>query len=457
MTDIEFEKVVIKTLYANSDISSKILPELNEDWFTQVDHKYIVKGILDYNTQFSAIPNVIEMHRLLTDERTIQAFDKCMAIPDEEVNTAYILDEIQTFVRKRLLRRVGMEINNYCANGNSNMSFADESAYAESFTFDTKIGFSFFEEPERIFEGIVTNEKVYPSGCKTIDDLIGGGFHEKSLNLIMSPTNVGKTLIMCSIASNLVLAGKKVLYVSFEDSELKIGQRIMQNLFDITQDELRALNKTSYAKLWKKMKDQIGDNKLIIKEYSEGCINALTLKALIKELKEKRGFIPDVLIVDYLGCMIPNGRMNPNINDNTRLLNVSAQVRSIGMEMGIPVISAMQSNRGGYGKAEVGLDDAADSFGQTMKADAIFGVTQPPELKSANMYNVKLLKTRYGNMRGNCVTIGVNIEKQKIYDLRNTSNIKANTFTPVADEIPAYDDSYVEEPVSSVNDVNIFD
>lgn len=455
MTDIEFEQVVIKTLYANEEVSSKILPELREEWFSHVDHKFIVKSILDYNTQFAALPNIIEMRRLLTDQRTVDEFNRCMDIPDQDVNTPYMLEEIQSFVRKRLLKQVGSQIANYCTTGQTSISFADESAYAESFTFDTKIGFSFFEEPEKIFEGIVTNEQVYPSGCKTLDDMIGGGFHEKSLNLIMSPTNVGKTLIMCSIAASMILAGKSVLYVSFEDSELKIGQRIMQNLFDITQTELRALNKSAYGKLWMKMKNQIGANKLVIKEYSEGCVNALTLKALIKDLKDKRKFIPDVLIVDYIGCMIPNGRMNPNMNDNTRLLNVSAQVRSIGMEMGIPVISASQSNRGGYGKSEIGLDDAADSFGQTMKADAIFGVTQPPELKAANMYNVKLLKTRYGNMRGTTVTIGVNIEKQKIYDLRNTSNVTATSFTPTADAVPI--DDPMGEPASDSNDINVFD
>ena len=227
-------------------------------------------------------------------------------------------------------------------------------------------------------------------------------------------TNIGKTLIMCSIASALLLVGMRVLYVTFEDSEVKIGQRIMQNLFDINQTELRALSKDAYKKLWMKNTQQIGHNKLIIKEYSEGCINALALKALIRELKDKRGFVPDVLIVDYIGCMVPNGRPNVNENDNSKLREICAQVRSIGMEMDIPVLSAAQSNRGGYGKGEIGLDDAADSFGQTMKADVIFGVTQSPELKEGSMYLVKLLKTRYGQPKCPLATIGVDIGKQRI-------------------------------------------
>lgn len=433
MTDNEFEQVIIKTLYANPDVSSKVVPELDNSWFTNTDHKYIVDAIIDYNTKYSEMPNVIEVKRILKDERAVKEFEKCMEIADSDVNTPYILDEIQTFVRKRLGSRVCMAYTEYCASGKSKGSFADDMAYAESFSFDTKVGFSFFEEPEMIFNNIITNERLLPTGCKSLDEMIGGGLHTKALIEVMASTNVGKTLVLCSITSALVLGGWKVLYVSFEDSEIKVGQRIMQNIFDITQNELRALNKEAYAKLWKKRASGIGHNKLVIKEYSEGCINALAIKALMQELKEKRGFVPDALVIDYIGCMIPNGRPNPSENDNSKLREICAQVRSIGMEMNIPVLTAAQSNRGGYGKAELGLDDAADSFGQTMKADVIFGITQTPELKEANMYTVKLLKTRYGQPKSSVVTIGVDTAKQKIYDLKSFDGAPAGSYDPMAE------------------------
>ena len=433
MTDNEFEQVIIKTLYANPDVSSKVVPELDNSWFTNTDHKYIVDAIIDYNTRYSEMPNVIEVKRILKDERAVKEFEKCMEIADSDVNTPYILDEIQTFVRKRLGSRVCMAYTEYCSSGKSRGSFADDMAYAESFSFDTKVGFSFFEEPEMIFNNIITNERLLPTGCKSLDEMIGGGLHTKALIEVMASTNVGKTLVLCSITSALVLGGWKVLYVSFEDSEVKVGQRIMQNIFDVTQNELRALNKEAYAKLWKKRASGIGHNKLVIKEYSEGCINALAIKALIQELKEKRGFVPDALVIDYIGCMIPNGRPNPSENDNSKLREICAQVRSIGMEMDIPVLTAAQSNRGGYGKAELGLDDAADSFGQTMKADVIFGITQTPELKEANMYTVKLLKTRYGQPKSSVVTIGVDTSKQKIYDLKSFDGAPAGSYDPMAE------------------------
>jgi hypothetical protein len=170
------------------------------------------------------------------------------------------------------------------------------------------------------------------------------------------------------------------------------------------------------------------------------------LKALLKEYKEKHDFNPDVIMLDYIGCMVPDGRVDPNMNDNSKLRAIAAQVRSIGLVNQIPIISAMQANRGGYGKAEMGLDDAADSFGQTMKADAIFGVTQTPEMKAADMYTVKLLKTRYGMPKAPIVTIGVDIEKQKIYDLKSFNNNDED-----------FGSNSLPEPPQPAPDVNVFD
>lgn len=138
--------------------------------------------------------------------------------------------------------------------------------------------------------------------------------------------------------------------------------------------------------------------------------------------------MPDILIVDYIGCMIPNGKPNPNMNSNTLLTLAAQQIRALGMKYGFPVISASQTNRGGYGTAEISLSDAADSFGQNMKADAVFAVTQTSEMKEQKMYTVQLLKTRYGNQRGQIITIGVDVEKQKIFDLNSaTTSIHART------------------------------
>ena len=427
MTTQEFEKIIIKALYANQSICSKVLPELTDKWFSEYDTKQIVNKIIEFNTKYSNLPNAIELKRMITDEKTLKVFDDVLAIDDNQVNTPYLMGEIEEFVRKKLLLNQATKIQQYANGGVQKESFTDNIADAEAFTFDDNIGFDFFTEAQRLYEDANTKEVIFKSGLKTLDDLIGGGFHEKSLSLIMSSTNVGKTLIMCALTTNFVLHGYRVLYVTFEDSENKIATRIAQNMFDITQSQYKVMSRDDFAKAFTKAKSIAGGDKLIIKEYPEGTVNALQIEALIKDLKDKKKFVPDVLVVDYIGCMIPNGKPNPNLNSNSLLTLAAQQIRALGMKYGFPVISASQTNRGGYNTAEISLSDAADSFGQNMKADAVFAVTQTPEMKDQGMYQVQLLKTRYGNQRGQLVTIGVDVEKQRIYDLNNSASVAART------------------------------
>ena len=229
---------------------------------------------------------------------------------------------------------------------------------------------------------------------------------------------------MSSLSTNLVLNGYKVLYITFEDSENKIAARIAQNMFNLSQTQFKSMSMHDFGKVFETFKKKCNGNNLIIKEYPEGSINAMNIKSLLKDLMDKKKFKPDVVFIDYIGCMIPNGRINPNIN--TILLQVAQQVRSVAQEWSIPIVSAAQTNRGGYNAAEVGLNDIADSFGVNTKADAIIGVTQTPEIKEQGMYSVQLLKTRFGNNKGQVSMIGVDIEKQRIFDL-NQANIKQSS------------------------------
>lgn len=248
MNNQDFEKVIIKALYSNNSICSKVLPELSDKWFSEYDTKSIVNKIIEFNTKYSNLPNAIELKRMITDEKTLKVLDEVLALDDTVVNTPYLIGEIEEFVRKKLLLNQASKIQQYANGGVLKESFTDNVADAESFTFDDNIGFDFFAESQRLYEDANTKEKIFKTGLKSIDDLIGGGLHEKSLNLIMSGTNVGKTLIMCSLATNFVLDGYRVLYVTFEDSENKIAARIAQSMFNLTQQQFKVMSRENYDK-----------------------------------------------------------------------------------------------------------------------------------------------------------------------------------------------------------------
>ena len=422
MKSTEFERIIIKALFVNKEVNTKVLPYLTDKWFFDVDNKLIVKSIIDFTSKFNSMPSVLEVKRLLTDAGTCDVFEKIMAIKDEEAMTEFMLDEIEEFVRRKLIYRASEEAMKYVTSGEAPKegSLADEMTEAESFNFNEDLGFDFFEDPDRLYEDANTKERLWNTGIKAINEILLGGIHEKSLNLFMAPTNIGKTLIMCSLATNMILDNNSVLYITFEDPENKIAARIAQNMFDVTQMDFKTMSRENFNRAFQIVKQKV-KSKLFIRELPEDCVNAMQIKALLKELKEKKGFVPDVVFIDYIGCMIPNGKNNSNWNSNTILKLISSQVRALAQTYGFPIISGLQANRGGNGIAELSLSDVADSFASTTKADAIFGVTQPEDYEQQNVYCMKLLKTRYGgiggNNRGKTFLVGVDTARQRIYDV----------------------------------------
>lgn len=193
MKPADFERIIIKALFVNDDVRTKVLPSLTSDWFFDVDNKMIAEKIIDYNTRFGRMPNVIEMRRLIDDETALKIFETAMDIPDDEVNTEYILEEIEDFVRRKLLYNQAVKITSFVSGGNfsehsnaAGNSFADDVSDAESFSFDTNIGFDYFNNPQRLYEDANVHERILNCGVATLNDMIGGGFHEKSLTLFMA-------------------------------------------------------------------------------------------------------------------------------------------------------------------------------------------------------------------------------------------------------------------------------
>lgn len=337
--------------------------------------------------------------------------------------------EIEKFVKLKKLWAVAQNIIQYCKTPDDEKntdSFADQVVEAETYAFDDDLGFSFMDDPERLYEDVIKNEKIYGTGVKALDELLKGGSHEKALHVILAGTNIGKTMAMCSLSTSMLKAGYNVLYITFEDSENKIAKRVAQNLFDLTQDELKLMSREDYIKCWNKYKLLIKQN-LRIKEFPEDCTNAMQLSAFIKKLIERKKFTPDIVFIDYIGCMIPNGRMNANINTNTKLQLIAMQTRAISMKFGFPIWTGAQLNREGYGSASVDLNNVADSFAQMMKADGILAFTQSPEYLANGYFDVEIVKTRFGNNKHEHRTVRVDIDKQRIFDIENDESTSNNT------------------------------
>lgn len=420
MDPLLYESLVIRLLLIDEDARERLVPFILPKLFTSGEHQEIVEKFLDFYNKWEDLPSVSEFKLFVKNNELTDEINRCIMLDTSEYNDDFIKDELESWFREKLLWNNITDAADILKSGEIERAghLSEEIGNSLSFSFDTNIGFDPFDNFDDFYGAIhEENGEVVSTGLKTIDDMIGGGVHEKAIHLFFAATNVGKTLIQTALSTNFLLKGKNVLYVTFEESEKRISLRFISNLIDVSMNEMKLMRKERLREKYDDAKKLV-DRRLVIKEYPEGTTSAAHIKQLIKDLKARKNFEVEVLVVDYIGCMVPNGGIGKNANTNEIFKTITGQTRALGMEFGIPVISAMQSNRGGINSSDLELTDAADSIGQTFKADAVFGMTQSDEQKKAGLYSLSLLKSRFGPNRIKKY-IGVNYDKMRVEDIAN--------------------------------------
>ena len=411
------ENIIMKFLYTDKELREKLIPYLRFSIFDDVNNIELIKFIKKFMNKYNKFPNPKETRLKIKDPDVFRHLRKVLKMDTSEYSTEMILGEAEEYIRQRCIMdvcfKVVEQVNNDDMDGIGNSP--DEMREAVAFAFDNNVGLDIFaeESEDKIYEQMHNSDVVVPTGLDTIDELIEGGFHEKTLSLIMAETNMGKSLIMGALATNNVFQGKKVLYVTCEMSEFKIGERILQNSFDMNAKDLKRLPRDKFGAAFKKARDNM-KGRFVVKEYPTGVASTNHIRNLIKELWLKKKFVPDIIYIDYIGIMASTTATK---NDNTYITQkkITEEVRGLSVELGIPFVSAIQTNRSGMGKEELDLTNVSDSIGTAFTADIMIGVTQQPELRAAGKYRWTLIKNRYGP-NGVGVTVKVDYNKMRLTD-----------------------------------------
>jgi len=416
MTPIEFEGLLIKLLFANVKAREKIMPFLSPEIFDDSKHIAITKSLNVFAEKYNKFPTLAEMKIHISESSVYEKLADIVAIDMSQYeNEMFLLQNIEEFFREKLVMNHATDTASYVRDGEmdkvSNMP--DLLREALSFSFNTEIGLDLLDSGERLYSHFHDRDKVVPTGLPCFDKIIGGGFHEKSISLFLAETNLGKSLIMASLAVNALMQNKNVLYVTCEMSEDKISERMVANLFDIEMDMLRTITKDRFIGKFESMKKLLND-RLFVKEYPPRTISMSHIRNLIRELRNKKKFIPDIIFIDYMGILLP---INMRKSDNTYVeqKRISEEGRALAVEMGLPIVSAVQTNRKGFGDAEIDLTDIADSIGTAATADIVIGVTQSEDYRAVGKFAWQILKNRYG-LNKKKATVNVDYFKMRVYD-----------------------------------------
>lgn len=390
------ENIIIKLLFHKEEWRDRLITYIVPEIFDDYRNVAIVKTIKGFYEKFERVPTVAEMKLEVSDKDSYDQFMSNIDINISEFSEEYLLDECEIFMKQKLTINHFAECSEHLkeADFDKAKQYTDKIREALSFSFNTALGLDFMEEEERIYNFLHNKDTVIPYGINFLDRNTKGGAHEKSLTLFLAETGLGKTLTLSSLAANAIRSNRNAAYITCEMAEDKISERIIANLWSHDINELDNINREQFHKRFVEMKNIIR-GKLHIKEYPPAKITANDIRNLVKEYETKKKFRPEILYLDYLGLIRPIYSKKSD-NSYTEGKRVIEEVRAVAVEERLPIVSAIQTDRTGFGAAEISLKNTADSAGYAFAADVVIGLTQSAELAEAGQYAAKFLKNRYG-------------------------------------------------------------
>ena len=434
------EKQILQTLAYDEEYVRQVMPFLKEDYFAQVSHVVVFRVINQYFEKYNALPKkdalIIDINsRNGVDEKTISEAIELVETFEQTPADQWLLDQTETFCQDKAIYNAimsGISIIEKSPDDKGQLPGLLQEALQVS--FDNSVGHDFIEDADARFDFYKKVETRVPFDLQMMNKITKEGLPNKTLNIIMAGTGVGKSLFMCHCAAANMTEGKNVLYITMEMAEERIAERIDANLLDATMDELKSWPKTTYDKRMNKLKERC-TGRLVVKEYPTASANANHFRHLIQELRIKRNFKPDVIYIDYLNiCASFRIRGGINAGSYTIVKAIAEELRGLAVECNVPIISATQTNRQGYASSDVGLEDTSESFGLPATADFMVALTQTEELKKLDQFMVKQLKNRYAdpNFHRKFV-IGVDKNKMRLYDVEQSAQKEIVDDTPLFD------------------------
>jgi len=293
---------------------------------------------------------------------------------------------------------------------------------ALSVSFDNHVGHDYLNDYEFRWEMYHKKENRIEFDLEFFNKITKGGLVNKSLNIALAGTGVGKSLFMCHMASSCLLQNKNVLYVTMEMSEEKIAERIDANLLNVNIQDIVNLPKQTFETKVNNL-TQKTKGTLIIKEYPTASAHSGHFKSLLNELALKKSFRPDIIFIDYLNiCASSRYRAGSNVNSYTVIKSIAEELRGLACEANVPIVSATQTTRSGYGSSDVELTDTSESFGLPATADLMFALISTEELEGLGQILVKQLKNRYNDVNiYKRFVVGIDRTKMRLYDCEQTA------------------------------------
>jgi len=425
------ENLILRSLVHNEKYSRKVIPFIEPDYFHDSSERVLFEEIAQYMVKYNSRPSVealgieVENRNSLTETEVQGIRESLLEFGEVTGTDDWMLDSTEKWCKKQAIYNALMESIGI-ANGDSKQKTEDAIpsilSDALAVSFDSNVGHDYIENAEERFEFYHRKEDKIPFDIELLNKITKGGLPNKTLNIALAGTGVGKSLFMCHCAASTLMQGKNVLYITCEMAEEKIAERIDANLLNVNIQSLTDLPKqmfeTKISKLAKKTQGS-----LVIKEYPTAQAHSGHFKALLNELQLKKNFRPDIIFIDYLNiCASSRIKAGANANSYTLVKSIAEELRGLAVEFNLPIVSATQTTRSGYGNSDVNITDTSESFGLPATADLMVALISTEELEELGQIMVKQLKNRYNDPTiHKRFVVGIDRAKMRLYDCEQSA------------------------------------
>jgi replicative DNA helicase len=429
MDKVEF--LILRNFLHNEQYTRKVIPFIKSDYFEDINQKIVFEEILSFIQEYNQLATKevlcieVEKRKDINDESFKEIVHLIECLDDVPVELNWLIDTTEKWCRDRAIYLALME-SIHIADGKDEKKNRDSIpsilSDALAVSFDTNIGHDYLLDYEQRYESYHRKEEKIEFDLEFFNKITKGGLPNKTLNIALAGTGVGKSLFMCHVASSVLLQGRNVLYITLEMAEERIAERIDANLLNVPIQNIGELPKSMFeSKVNSLAKKTQGS--LIIKEYPTASAHAGHFKSLLSELALKKSFRPDIIFIDYLNiCSSSRFRGGSNVNSYTLVKAIAEELRGLAVEFNVPIVSATQTTRSGYGSSDVELTDTSESFGLPATADLMFALISTEELEGLGQILVKQLKNRYNDPTiHKRFVIGIDRAKMRLYDCEQSA------------------------------------
>ena len=389
-----FETVLLFNALGDQEYLSSIIGYIDASLFNDKHIGKIVGRLTEFFLERGTVPTLTEIKARLSSEEDRKALTEVkpkLSQIEGPFNKDELIQNTEKFLKERFVYKTILNV----AEKFSDQSFKLEEALVDfekayNINLSENLGHWYFDDIDKHVKDLVAIYKPISTGWKFFDDKTEGGLFPKTLVVFAGQVNVGKSIVLGNIATNMLLANKNVLLISLEMSEFMYSKRISSQLTQIPHGDLKTYTE--------ELKEQVNhikktvEGNLIVKEFPPKSVTVRHIDAYITKLKHK-GFVPDIVVIDYVNLIHPIAK---NLNSYESVKEICEHLRGLAFKYDIPIVSATQLNRGSFNTASPGMEGISESIGLAATCDVICSLWQEEEDRELGVINMGFQKNRFG-------------------------------------------------------------